>query len=135
MQGGSSKIIHFNSNPMTDNIFLDSKTTVDNDNSHEIKRHLLLGKKAMTILDNILKSRDITLLTKMHRVKATVFPAVTYGCKIWTMKKAKHQSFNSFQIVLEETLESPLGNKEIKPVNLKGINHKYSLKGLKLKLQ
>ena len=70
--------------------FLGSKITADADFSHEIKRHLLLGRKAMTNLDSILKSRDITLLTKVHIVKALVFPVVVYGCESWTIKKAEH---------------------------------------------
>ena len=73
----------------TDFIFLSSKITVDSDRSHEIKRRLLLGRKAMTNLDIILKSRDITFLTKVHIVKATVFPVVMYGCESWTIKKAE----------------------------------------------
>ena len=76
---------------MADFIFLGSKITADGDCSHEIKRHLLSGKKAMTNLDNILKSRDITLLTKVRVVKAMDFPVVTYGCESWTIKKAEHQ--------------------------------------------
>ena len=75
---------------VTDFIFLGSKMTEDGDCSHEIKRHLLLGRKAMTNLDSILKSRDITLLTKVHLVKAMVFPVVTYGCESRTIKKAEH---------------------------------------------
>ena len=71
-------------------IFLGSKITADGDRSHEIKRHLLLGRKAMTNLDSILKSRDITLPTKIHLVKAMVFPVVMYGCESWTIKKAEH---------------------------------------------
>ena len=74
---------------MTDFIFLGSKITADGDCSHEIKRHLLLGRKAMTNLDSILKSRDIALLTKVHLVKAIVFPVVMYGCESWTVKKAE----------------------------------------------
>ena len=74
---------------VTDFIFLASKITADGDYSHEIKRRLLLGKKAMTNLDYVLKSRDITLLTKVHLVKAMVFPVVMYGCESWTIKKAK----------------------------------------------
>ena len=76
---------------MADFIFLGSKITADGDCSHEIKRHLLSGKKAMTNLDNILKSRDITLLTKVRVVKAMDFPVVTYGCESWTIKKAERQ--------------------------------------------
>ena len=74
---------------VTDFIFLGSKITADGDCSHKIKRHLLLGRKAMTNLDNILKSRDITLSTKIHLVRAMVFPVVMYGCEIWTIKKAE----------------------------------------------
>ena len=74
-----------------DSIFLGSKIPVNGDCSHEIKRHLLLGRKAMTNLDSILKSRDITLLTKIHIVKAMMFPAVMYGCESWTIKEAEHQ--------------------------------------------
>ena len=75
---------------VTDFIFGGSKTTADGDNSHEIKRHLFLGRKSMTNLDSILKSRDITLPTKVHLVKAMVFPVVMYGCESWTIKKAEH---------------------------------------------
>ena len=76
---------------VTDFILLDSKITVDGDCSHEIKRRLLLGRKAMTTLDSVLKSRDITLPTKVHLVQAMVFPVVMYGCKSWTIKKTEHQ--------------------------------------------
>ena len=76
---------------VTDFIFLGSKITVDGDCSHEIKRHLLLGRKAMTKIDSILKSRDITMLTKVHLVKATVFPVVMYECENWSIKKAEHR--------------------------------------------
>ena len=79
-------------------IFLGSKITADGDCSHEIKRHLLLGRKAMTNLDGILKSRDITLLTKVHLVKAMVFPVVMYGCESWTIKKAECQRINAFEL-------------------------------------
>ena len=75
---------------VTDFIFLDSKITADADWSHEIKRCLLLGRKTMTNLDSVLKSRDITLLTKVHLVKAMVFPVIIYGCESWTTKKAEH---------------------------------------------
>ena len=81
---------------VTDFIFLTSKTTSDGDCNHEIKRHLLLGRKAMTNLDSILKSRDITLPTKVRLVKAMVFPAVMYGCESWTIKKAEHQRIDAF---------------------------------------
>ena len=75
---------------MTEFVFLGSKITADGDCSHEIKRHLLLGRKAMTKLDNILKSRDITLPTKVHLIKAVVFPVVMYGCESWIINKAEH---------------------------------------------
>ena len=81
---------------VTDFIFLGSKITADGDCSHEIKRRLLLGGKAMTNLDSILKSRDITLLTKVHLVKAMVFPVVMYGCESWTVKKAERQRIDAF---------------------------------------
>ena len=81
-----------------DFIFLSSKTTADGDCSHEIKRHLLLGRKAMTNLDSILKSRDITLPTKVHLVKAMVFPVVMYGCESWTIKKAERQRIDAFEL-------------------------------------
>ena len=101
--------------------FLGSKITADGDCSHEIKRHLLLGRKAMNNLDSILKSRDFTLLTKVHLVKAMVFPVVMYGCENWTIKKTEHQRIDAFELwVLEKTLESPLDYKEIQPVNPKG---------------
>ena len=83
---------------VTDFIFLGSKITVDGDCSHEIKRHLLFGRKTMTNLDSILKSRDITLPTKVHLIKAMVFPAVMYGCKSWTIKKAEHQRLGAFEL-------------------------------------
>ena len=83
---------------VTDFIFLCSKITVDGDCSHEIKRHWLLGRKAMTNLDSILKSRDITLPTKVHLDKAMVFPEVMYGCKTWTIKKAERQRTDAFEL-------------------------------------
>ena len=101
-------------------IFLSSKITADGDCSHEIKRLLLLGRKAVTNLDSILKIRDITLPTKVHLVKAMVFPVVVYGCESWTIKKAERRRIDAFELWLEKTLESPLGCKEIKPVHPKG---------------
>ena len=94
---------HFTANRETmetvrDFIFLGSKITADGDCSHEIKRRLLLGRKAMTILDSILKSRNITLPTKVRQVKAMVFPVVMYGCESWTIKKAEHQRINAFKL-------------------------------------
>src|SRR5574341_430743 len=83
---------------VTDFIFLGSKITADGDCSHEIKRHLLPGREVMTNLDSILKSRDITLSTKVHLVKAVVFPVVMYGCESWTIKKAEHQRIEAFEL-------------------------------------
>ena len=104
---------------VTDFIFWGSKITADGDCSHEIKIHLLLGRKAMTNLDSILKTRDITLPTKVHLVKAMVFQVVMYRCQSWTIKKTEHwRCF--WTVVLEKTLESPLDCKEIKLVHPKG---------------
>ena len=100
--------------------FLGSKITADGDCSHEIKRRFLLGRKAMTNLDSILKSRDITLPTKAHLVKAMFFPVVMHGCESWTIKKAERQRIDAFELVLKKTLESPLDCKEIQPVHPKG---------------
>ena len=83
---------------VSDSTFLDSKITADGDYSHEIKRRLFLGRKAMINLDSILKSRDITLLTKVHLVKAMVFPVVMYGCESWTIRKAEHQRIDAFEL-------------------------------------
>ena len=83
---------------VTDLIFLGSKITADGDCSHDIQRWLLLGKKAMTNLDSVLKSRDITLLTKVHMVKATVFPVVICGCESWTIKKAECRRTDAFEL-------------------------------------
>ena len=100
---------------------LGSKITADSDCSHEIKRRLLLGRKVMTNLDSILKSKDITLTTKVCLVKAMVFPVVIYGCESWTVKKAECRRIDAFELlVLEKTLESPLDFKEIQPVHPKG---------------
>ena len=83
---------------VADFIFLGSKITADGDCSNEIKRHLLLGRKVMTSLDSIFKSRDITLLTKVRLVKAMVFPVVMHGCENWTLKKAEHQRIDAFEL-------------------------------------
>ena len=102
-------------------LFWGPKITADGNCNYEIKRHLLLGRKAMTNLDSILKSRDITLPTKVHLVKAMVFPVVMYGYGSWTIKKAEHWRIDAFELwCLEKTLECPLDCKEIKPVHLKG---------------
>ena len=106
---------------VSDFIFWGSKITADGDCSHEIKRRLLLGRKFMTNLDSIFKSRVITLPTKVHLVKVMVFPAVMYGCESWTVKKAERQRIDAFELwLLEKTLESPLDCKEIQPVHSEG---------------
>ena len=105
---------------VTDFIFLGSKISADGDCSHEIKRRLLLGRKSMTSLDSKLKSRDITLLTKVHIVKAMVFSIVMYKCESWTIKKAEHQRIDAFELWCWRRLNSSLDCKEIKPVNPKG---------------
>ena len=105
---------------VTDFIFLGSKITADGDCSHEIKRCLLLGRKAVTSLDSILKSRNITLPTKVCIVKAIFFPVVMYGCESWTTKKAEHQRSDAFEVWCWRNLESPLDCKEIQPVYPKG---------------
>ena len=106
---------------MSDFIFSGSKITADGECNHEIKRCLLLGRKVMTNLDSIFKSRDITLPTKVCLVKAMVFPVVMYGCESWTVKKAEHRRTDAFElVVLEKTLESPLDCKEVQPVHSKG---------------
>ena len=107
---------------VADFISLGSKITADGDCSHEIKKCLLLGSKVMTNLDSILKSRGITLPTKVHLVKAMVFPVVMYGCESWTIKKAEWASKNwcFWTVVLEKTLKSPFDSKEIQQVHPKG---------------
>ena len=119
-----------------DFIFLGSKITADDDFSHEIKRHLLLGRKAMTNLDSILKSRDITLPTKVCLVKAMVFSVGMYGCESWTIKKAECQKIDAFELwcwrrLLRVLWTARRSNQSI----LKEISPKYSLKGLMLKLK
>ena len=101
-------------------IFLGSKISADGDCSHEIKKHLCLGRKLMTNLDSILKSRDISLLTKVHIVRAVVFPVVMYGCESWTIKKAECQRIDDFELQCWTRLRSPLDRKEIKPVHPTG---------------
>jgi len=97
-----------------------SKITANGDCSHEIKRCLLLGRKVMTNLDSVLKSRDITLPTKVHLVKAMVFPVVTYGCESWILKKAEHRRIDAFELWCWRRVESPVDCKEIQPVHPKG---------------
>ena len=121
---------------MTDCTFLGSKITADGDCSHEIKRRLLLGRKTMTDLDSILKSRDITLLTKMHIVKAMVFPVVMYAWESWTIKKVEHQRIDAFELwCLRRLLRVPWTAGRSNQSILKEINPEYSLAGLMLKLK
>ena len=105
---------------MADFIFLGSKITAEGDCSHEIKRHLLIGRKVMTNLDSMLKSRDITLPAKVHVVNAMVFSVVMYGCESWTIKKAEYRRIDAFEMWCWRRLESPLDCKDIKPVHPKG---------------
>ena len=105
---------------VSDFILGGSKITADGDCNHEIKIHLLLGRKPMTNLDNILESRNITLPTNVHLVKAMVFPVVMNGCESWTTKKSEHQRIGAFELWCWKRLKSPLDCKEIQPVHSKG---------------
>ena len=121
---------------VTDFIFLDPKVTTDGDSNHEIKKCLLLGKKAMKSLDSILKSRDITLLTKVHTIRAMVFPVIMYGYESWTIKKAEWQRIDAFKlwcwtILLRVPWTARKSNKSI----LKEISPEYSLEELMIKLK
>ena len=121
---------------VADLIFEGSKITADGDCSHEIKRRLLLGRKVMTNLDSIFKSRDVTLPTKVHLVKAMVFPVVMYGCESWTVKKAEHRRIDAFELwcwrrLLRVTWTARRSNQSI----LKEISSRCSLEGLMLKLK
>ena len=121
---------------LADFIFLGSKITADGDRSHEIKRHLLLGRKVMTNLDSILKRRDITLPTKVCLVKAMVFPVVIYGCESWTIKKAEHQRIDAFGLwCWRRLLRVPWTARRSNQSFLKEISPECSLEGLMLKLQ
>ena len=121
---------------VTDFIFLGSKITADGDYSHEIKRHLLLGRKAMTNLDSMLKNRDITLPTKVHIVKAMVFPVAMYGCESWTTKKAEHQRIDAFEMwCWRRLLRVPWTSRRSNHSILMEISPEYSLEGLMLKLK
>ena len=117
-------------------IFLGSKITADGDCSHEIKRHLLLGRKAMNNLDSILKSRDITLPTKLHLVKAMAFPVVTYRCESWTIKKAECWRIDAFELwCWRRLLRVPWTAKRSNQSIVKEISPKYSLEGLMVTFQ
>ena len=119
-----------------DFIFLGSKITADGDCSHEIERRLLLGRRVMTNLDSLLKSRDITLPTKVLLVKAMVFPVVMYGCESWTRKKAEHQRIDAFELwCWRRLLRVPWTARRSNQSILKEISPEYSWEGLMLKLQ
>ena len=121
---------------VADFIFLGSKITADGDCSHGIKRHLLLGRKAMTNPDSILKSRVISSSTKVHLVKAMVFPIVVFGCESWTVKKAEHQRINAFELWFwRRLLRVPWTTRRSNQSILKEVSPEYSLEGLMLKLK
>ena len=121
---------------MADFTFLGSKITADGDCSHEIKRHMLLGRKAMTNLDSILKSRDITLPRKVCLVKAMVFPVVMYGCESWTIMKAERQRIDAFELwCWRRLLRVPWTARRANQSILKEISPEYSLEGLTLMLK
>ena len=121
---------------VTDFILGGSKITADGDCSHEIKRHLLLGRKIMTNLDSILKSTDITLLTKVHLVKAMVFPVVMYGCESWTIRKPECRRFDAFELwCWRRLLRVPLTARRSNQSILKEISPEYSFEGLMLELK
>ena len=121
---------------MSDFIFLDSKINVENDWSHEIKRHFLLGRIIMKNLDSVLKNRDITFLTKVNIVKAVVFPVVMYGCECWIIKKTEHWRTDAFKLwCWRKLLRVPRTARKSNQSILKKINPEYSLEGLMLKLK
>ena len=121
---------------VADFIFLGSKITADGDCSHEIKRHLFLGRKVMTNLDSIFKSRDITFATKVRLVKAMVFPVVMYRCESWTIKKAEHQRIDAFELwCWRRLLRVPWSARRANQSILKEISPEYSLEGLMLKFK
>ena len=131
MENGGGKV-----EVVTGFIFSDFKFTTDSDCSHEIKSHLLLGRKAMTNLDSILKNRDITLSTKACLVKAMVFPVVIYGCESWIIKKAKRQRIDAFELwCWRRLLRVPWTARRSNQSILKEIGPEYSLEGLILKLK
>ena len=125
-----------NAETVTDFIYLSSKITADGDCSHEIKRCLLLGRKAMTKLDSILKSRDFTLPTKVHLVKAVVFPVVMYGCESWSIRKAECQRSDAFKLwCWRKLFRVPCTARKSNQYMLKEISLEYSLEGLMLRLK
>ena len=127
--GGEMEIV-------TDFIFLSSKITVDSDHSHEIKRHFLLERKAVTNLDNVLKNRNITLLTRVHLAKVIVFPVVMYGCESWTIKKAECPRIDALELwCWRRLLRVPWTARRSNQSILKEINLERSLEGLMVKLK
>ena len=136
MASGSITSWQIDGETVADFIFLGSKITADGDCSHEIKRHLLLGRKVMTDLNSILKSRDITLSTKVCLVKAMVFPVVIYGCESWTIKTAKHHRIDAFELwCWRRLLRVPWTARRSNKAILKEISPGCSLEGLMLKLK
>ena len=136
MASGSWEIDGETVETVADFIFLGSKITADGDRSHEIKRRLLLGRKVMTNLDSIVKSRDITLSTKVRLVKAMVFPVVMYECESWTIKKAEHRRIDAFELwCWRRLLRVPWTARRSNQSILKEISSGCSLEGLMLKLK
>ena len=136
MASGPMTSWHIDMETMTDFIFLGSQITANGDCSHEIKRCLLFGRKAMTNLDSILKSGDITLPTKVHLVKAMVFPVVMHGCESWTIKKGKLRRIDAFELwCCRRLLRVPWTARRSNQSILKEISPDYSLEGLMLKLK
>ena len=136
MASSSNTLWQIDGETVSNFIFWGSKITADSDCSHEIKRRLLLGRKAMTNLDSILKSRDITLLTKVHLVKAMVLPVVMYGCESWTLKTTEHQRIDAFELwCWKRLLRVPWTARRSNQSILKEISPGCSLEGLMLKLK
>ena len=136
MASGPITLWQIDGETVADFIFGDSKITTDGDYSHEIKIHLLLGRKVMANLDSILKSRDITLSAKVHLVKAMVFPVVMYGCESWTIKKAEHQRIDAFELwCWRGLLRVPWTARRSNQSILNEISPGCSLEGLMLKLK
>ena len=139
MASGSITSMHINGETVeivTDLFWGDSKITADGDGSHEMKRNLLLGRKVMTNLDSVLKSRDIILPTKVHLIKAMVFPVVMYGCKSWTIKKVEHRRIDASELwCWRRLLRVPWTARKSNQSILKEISPEYSLEELMLKLK
>ena len=136
MASGPITLWEIDGETVSDFIFGSSKITEDSDCSHEIKRRLLLGRKVMTNLDSILKIRDITLPTKIHRVKAMVFPVVMYGCESWTVKKARHRRIDAFELwCWRRLLRVPWTARRSNQCILKETSPRYSSEGLMLRLK